>query len=384
MTAIFRNKMTPAVGAAVTLTSLNTSGPSAFTGQTLSGAGATATADGVLVAPGALAARADHAPSDKTATAFSTSQRIRLDKNPVGNVWQIANIIAGTVSEIGAVSGERVVASLNWVKDSSTLQVRSMDTYTNIPGLSLPVGVFFVANLWVDMKTGSVNVAVYDDAGTSLGVASLTTAFAAGLSVTQYQFGRCNTGETTATATFSRIAINNTAVDLGASPQMAVSTPPTIDFIPNMDPEAFDPVLIAARVKPTTAGATPMGISVSVVSAKYVDTGEAADTSLLQFVDPQTSRTNEIGRPYTIKASECKVAIAPALKRTVEFVVRTTGVDSEGLSVSATSKVKVFAHSLWGPSGAVRIDRRGIPSRESILSGRSVAPAALQTPDVID
>lgn len=380
MTAIFRNNMTPTVGAAVTLTRLNTSpsGPSAFTGQTLSGAGATATADGVQVTPGALAARADHAPSDKTATAFSTSQRIRLDKNPVGNVWQIASIIAGTVSEIGAVSGERVVASLNWAKDSSTLQVRSMDTYTNIPGLSLPVGVFFVANLWGDMKTGSVNVAVYDDAGTLLGGTSLTTAFTAGLSVAQYQFGRCNTGETTATATFSRIAINNTAVDLGASPQMAVSTPPTIDFIPNMDPEAFDPVLIAARVKPTTAGATPVGISVSVVSAKYVDTGEAADTSLLQFVDPQ-SRTNEIGRPYTIKASECKVAIAPALKRTVEFVVRTTGVDSEGLSVSATSKVKVFAHSLWGPSGAVRIDRRGIPSRESILSGRSVAPA-----DVID
>ena len=376
---VFRNKMSPPIGTSpVSLTALRASpsGPSAFTGpsgtNSLSTAGATVVADPsgampsvVQVTPGALAARVDWAPSDKGATKVSTSFRVMLSQAPNATApHQFGNLQAAIVDPAtGTVGSQQTVLALNWVKGTSTLQIqRGTSSYTNVPGVTLTAAAFITLNAWIDLGVDAngapvnlAGVAVYDQAGVLLGTKTWTdVALTAqtGMSFVAGQWGKANTGDTGATMTMSAIAVDfGEAKDLGFAPSMAVTTAPVIDNIAPQEREGGERIHIAARVKPTTAGATAGSISTTTVGVYLWDGATPhPDAPLLTFAPPAVlSATNPTsGKTVTILASQNQEAVAPKLKQSAVYALRTTGSDSTGLSAApVTHKVWVKAHPVW-------------------------------------
>ena len=375
----FRNKMSPPIGTSpVSLTALRASpsGPSAFTGpsgtNSLSTAGATVVADPsgampsvVQVTPGALAARVDWAPSDKAATKVSTSFRVMLSQAPNATApHQFGNLQAAIVDPAtGTVGSQQTVLALNWVKGTSTLQIqRGTSSYTNVPGVTLTAAAFITLNAWIDLGVDAngapvnlAGVAVYDQAGVLLGTKTWTdVALTAqtGMSFVAGQWGKANTGDTGATMTMSAIAVDfGEAKDLGFAPSMAVTTAPVIDNIAPQEREGGERIHIAARVKPTTAGATAGSISTTTVGVYLWDGATPhPDAPLLTFAPPAVlSATNPTsGKTVTILASQNQEAVAPKLKQSAVYALRTTGSDSTGLSAAPVNhKVWVKAHPVW-------------------------------------
>ena len=364
MSGDFRNRVSPATSGSVTLTQLNAnppSGPSAFTGQSVGTAGGAAVADPsgkqssvIKVTPGAALARLDWKPGDLAATRVSSSHRIRLDAKPTGNPWQVTNLQAGVVDAGGAITSQATAVALNWVKATNSLQVqRGASKYDTLAGVALVPGQFLTFNVWADIATGDVGVAVYDEAGALLGMQALTgvaLSAATGTTFVTGQWGKTSTADTGATAYISSVAVDlGVANDLGAAPSMAVATPPTIDLAPHQRLDGGQRIVITARVKPTTPGATAGPTSCEVTGATHYDGTPYPEAPLPAFAPvAETSAKTDAGRTVTISASQNLEAGAPFLPQTAVYSLRITGSDSTGLPAAAqTCKVTVKAHPVW-------------------------------------
>ena len=364
MSGDFRNRVSPAIGGSVTLTTLSStppSGPSAFTGQSVGTAGGTSVADPsgkqssvVKVTPGAALARLDWKPGDLAATRVSSSHRIRLDTQPTGNPWQVTNLQAGVVDAGGAITSQATAVALNWRPSTATLQLqRGPSKYDTITGITLPTGQFLTFNVWADIATGDVGVAVYDEAGAILGTQALTgvaLSAATGASFATGQWGKTSSAGTAATAYISSVAVDlGVAADMGAAPSMAVATPPAIDLVPHQRLDGGQRIVITARVKPTTPGGTAGPTSCEVTGATHYDGTPYPEAPLPTFAPvAETTAKTDSGRTVTISASQNLEAVAPFLPQTAVYSLRITGSDSTGLvAAPQTCKVTVKGHPLW-------------------------------------
>lgn len=376
MTAVFRNKTSPATGGAVSLTTLNatpSSGPSSFTGQSVGTAGGTAVADPsgkqasvVKVTPAAALARLDWKPGDLTATKVSSSHRIRLDTQPTGNPWQVTNLQAGVVDAGGTITGQATAVALNWVKGANSLQVQRGPSKYDTLAITLIPGQFMTFNVWFDLVANTVGVAVYDEVGNLIGTQTLTgTALSAsaGASIVAGQWGKTSTGNTAATAYVSSVAVDlGVANDLGASPSMAVSTPPTTWPVPHMVVDSGRQVVVYSRAIPTTSGAAEAGITTTVLSAKMDKAHGSAPLTIipsdhtttsgeapqLMFSAPSvTSTTTPQGKSVAVEPGRHQWATAPFCPWTVIYTCQTTGTDSNGLQSKVTHQITVRGHVVW-------------------------------------
>ena len=339
---------------AVSLTSLNTAGPSSFTGGSIKGgtfaanpgAGRTPVLKSVL--SGADKSRLDLALTE-TVSAVSSTIRVRFVGAIPTATWQLLNWQASTPSQ-------RTGYAIN-LQTSGLIQLAasgdSATVYKSTAAGIVKPDVWLRINSWADIDAGTCGYAIYDEAGAQLATQAFTGIDLGQVGVTKYvqaQAGKVDTSSSTATFMVSVLGYQlGEAVDMGPAPAMAVATPPTVDFIPAQIAEAGDVVWVTARAKPTTSGATEAGITTAVVSA--VDSKGAAFPAavpLLTFAAPASATaTTPTGATVTITPMQSQVTTAPYLPRTAVYTLQTTGRDSNGLAASRTHTLTVIGHPVW-------------------------------------